>query len=59
MISTFLTEKIRQRAYEIWEVRQATGQFLIFEKGETREITALDDWCEAECEILKEYKKLE
>jgi hypothetical protein len=45
---------IRQRAHEIYLERQRTGQYLIFDKGEVRECTALDDWIEAEAQIKNE-----
>ena len=39
-----LEERIRLRAYEIWSAR----------KGRTEDSTALDDWLEAEREVLGE-----
>jgi len=57
MIPQSLEDRIRARAYEKYEGREATGQYLIFEKGELREITKQDDWLEAENEIIREAKK--
>lgn len=48
-----LEQKIRERAYEIWEYRHQAGLLYVFDKlHNIREITAQDDWLEAEREIL-------
>jgi len=52
-----LEERIQAKAFEIWEGRMATGQYLIFEKGKLREITDKDDYFEARDEIIREEKK--
>jgi len=57
MIPQSLEERIRQLAYEKWEGRMATGQYLIFEKGKLREIVDKDDYFEARNEIIREEKK--
>lgn len=57
LISPSISEMIRQKAQEIWEIRQETGQHLIFDKGELREINAQDDWLEAEDAIIRELRK--
>lgn len=57
IISQNLKERIEVLAYEKWEARMETGQYVIFEKGELREITAEDDYLEAEDEIIRGEKK--
>lgn len=49
-----LEQKIRERAYEIWEYRQSAGMIYMFDKkiNDIREISAQDDWLEAEMEVL-------
>ncbi len=44
-------QRIRERAYEIWEFRQENNMALVVENGELRDITAQDDWLEAEEKI--------
>jgi len=50
---TDLEQKIKARAYEIYEYRRDTGDNLILDEktGELRELTAEDDYYEAEREI--------
>ena len=48
-----LEQKIRELAYEKWEYRQNNDVLYILDKGELREITEIDDWLEAENEILE------
>lgn len=49
-----LMEEIRKRAYEIWEYHRDTGTHLICNQyGQLRERTTLDDWLEAEDEIIR------
>ena len=47
-----IEQKIRERAYEIYEYRRDIGNSLIVEDGFIRELTALDDWLYAEQDIL-------
>ena len=48
-----IAQRIRERAYEIYEFRQENNMALTSDNsGELREITAQDDWLEAEAEIL-------
>jgi len=51
-----LEQKIRERAYEIWEYRMGCGMFYRLEKHELRDITAQDDWLEAEEEVKHAQK---
>jgi len=47
-----LERLIRERAFEIWQVRQAMGmRFKPNRAGAMVEITAQDDWLEAEDDI--------
>uniref|UniRef100_A0A6M3IVQ8 DUF2934 domain-containing protein n=1 Tax=viral metagenome TaxID=1070528 RepID=A0A6M3IVQ8_9ZZZZ len=48
-----IIEKIRKRAHEIWEYRQEFQINVIVNKfGQYQNLTAQDDWLEAEREIL-------
>ena len=52
-----MKELIRKRAYEIWEYHRDTGTYLICNKyGELRERTSLDDWLEAEDEVIRKER---
>jgi hypothetical protein len=52
-MNTRLEQLIRERAYEIWEARQAMGMvFIVTRSGQLREISAEDDWLMAEDEVL-------
>ena len=54
-----LNDRIRQKAYEIWQYRQEMGQYLIVDNlGNVRKLTAQDDWLEAEFQVLQEGKCL-
>lgn len=47
-----LRHRIEKRAYGIWEYRQRNGLVFISDVwGNLREITAEDDWLEAEADI--------
>lgn len=50
-----IEQLIRLRAYEIWEYRGDNNLEFRFDekKNDLVKITAEDDWCEAEQEILK------
>jgi len=51
-MDTPLEQRIRLRAYEIWQYRQSIGEYLIVDRrGNIREIDAQDNWLEAESEI--------
>ena len=53
-----MKELIRKRAYEIWEYHRDTGTHLICnESGQLRERTSLDDWLEAEDEVIRQCKQ--
>ena len=55
--SELMKELIRKRAYEIWEYHRDTGTYIICnEHGQPRERTSLDDWLEAEDEVLKKER---
>ena len=46
-------QEIRERAYFIWEFRQENDeQYIVGKEGNLREITAQDDWLQAEEEII-------
>jgi len=50
-----LEEEIRKKAYEIWEYRMYCGMLYTLDHlHNLRDITAEDDWLEAEKEILDE-----
>ena len=52
-----IEQRIRERAYEIYEFRQDTCLTLTIDRlGNLREITAQDDWLEAEIEVLGNAK---
>ena len=52
-----LEQQIRERAYEIWEFRQENNMRLTLDRlGNLREVTAEENWLEAEREILYEAK---
>lgn len=58
MISQNLKERIEVLAYEKWQYRQEIGQYIIIDKeGNEREITAQDDYLEAEDEIIRKEKR--
>lgn len=48
-----LRDLIQKRAYEIWQYRQEFDvKFVLDERGNLRDITAQDDWLEAEEQVL-------
>jgi len=48
-----IEQKIRERAFEIFEFRQQHGMMYIVDRvGNVRKITEQDDWLEAEVEVL-------
>jgi hypothetical protein len=50
-----LTDKIRQRAYEIWQYRQENHLIVMLGRDfKVRYITAEDDWLEAERQIKED-----
>jgi len=52
-----IEQKIRERAYEIYEYRRDHGLGVTADRlGNLREITAQDDWLESESEILEKLK---
>lgn len=58
MVDECLKEKIRHRAYEIWQARIETGQHIIIDKlGNEKEITPEDDWIQAANEVIQEEEK--
>lgn len=58
MIDKYIREKIEKRAYEIWEFRQQHGMLYFMDKlHNLKEITAEDDWSEAEQEILEKERQ--
>ena len=60
MIPQSLEDRIRARAFEIYQCRMETGQIVTIDRlGNEKEITEKDDWAQATEEIIKEYKKLE
>jgi len=53
-----MKELIRKRAYEIWEYHRDTGTYIICDEyGQLRERTSLDDWLEAEDEVIRQCKQ--
>ncbi len=53
-----IQEQIRRRAYELWQYRTEYQLNIILTKyGEYRDLTAQDDWLEAEEEILKSIRQ--
>lgn len=58
MMPQSLEDRIKERAYEIYQARMETGQHIIIDKeGDEKEITAEDDYCQAKDEIIREEKK--
>jgi len=58
MIPQSLEDRIRARAYEIYQCRMETGQFVtIGEEGYEVLISELDDYLQAEDEIIRKEKK--
>jgi len=50
-------QKIRERAHKIYEFRQQHGMMCTMDRlGNVRDITAQDDWLEAEEEIIHAEK---
>ena len=49
--SLFIEQKIRERAYEIYQYRQDNNMQVRLIGNELKEITAENDWKEAEAEI--------
>lgn len=48
-----LEHLIRERAYQIWEIRKAMGmKYRINRAGQLVEISAQDDWLEAEDDVI-------
>lgn len=53
-----IIERIRKRAHEIWEYRQEFQIFLIVTKfGQYQNLTAQDDWLEAEKEVMAQLEE--
>jgi len=53
-----LLNRIRQRAFEIWQYRQEYNVYIIVTKyGVYQNISAQDDWLEAEAEILAQERE--
>ena len=49
------TERIRQRAFEIWHYRQENNMHINVDRlGCCQPVTALDDWLQAEDDIDRE-----
>ena len=58
MIPKGIEDRIRARAYEIWQYRQENQLFITIDRlGQEKPITAEDDWIEASNEVLKEEMK--
>ena len=51
-----MQNRIRARAWEIYEYCRDTGLHLIFDRGEIRERTPQDDWLEAEAQVKNEIE---
>ena len=53
-----IQEQIRRRAYEIWQYRTEYQLNIIITKyGEYQNLTAQDDWLQAEDEILQSIRQ--